>query len=133
MKSLTLIFYGSDGEAAKARASQIRAERGAAHIRDAAAFAGEVEPCDSVVLLPCVSGYDRARIVSTYPDKVAIPGAPVVPPPPGLPDPLAGLPADWRNEHGTRLKSLAQAVSGRSVENKEQAIDIIATALAARG
>jgi hypothetical protein len=58
------------------------------------------------------------------------PGAP--PPPPGSEDPLDGLAENWRDDHGARLKSIALAVSGRAVENKAQAIEVIEAALAAR-
>jgi hypothetical protein len=58
------------------------------------------------------------------------PGAP--PPPPGSGDPLDGLAENWREDHGARLKSIALAVSGRAVENKAQAIEVIEAALAAR-
>ncbi|WP_448043804.1 hypothetical protein [Bradyrhizobium liaoningense] len=135
MKSLSLVFYGRDGEAAKARAAQIRKAGGSAQLRHTYAWDGRAEvEADAVIALDCVSAHDRSRLAEVYGDKVAAAGAPVVPPPPGLPDPLANLPADWRNEHGARLKSLAAAVSGgRSVENKDQAIAEIEKALAARG
>jgi hypothetical protein len=58
------------------------------------------------------------------------PGAP--PPPPGPTDPLDGLAENWRDDHGARLKSIAQAVSQRAVENKAQAIEVIEQALADR-
>jgi hypothetical protein len=41
-------------------------------------------------------------------------------------------PPNWREDHGARLKSIALAVSGRAVENKAQAIEVIEAALAAR-
>jgi hypothetical protein len=133
MKSITLIFYGSNSDAAKELAVRVRADRGTAQIRHAAAYGGETEPCDRVTLLPCVSEYDRGRIAATYGDKIAQIAPPPPPPPPGAPDPLANLPEDWKNEHGARLKSIAFAVSGRTVENKDQAIQVIEQALVARG
>lgn len=60
------------------------------------------------------------------------PPPPAPPPPPGSDNPLDGLAADWREDHGARLKSIALAVSGRAVENKAQAIEVIEAALAAR-
>jgi hypothetical protein len=60
--------------------------------------------------------------------------APLPPPPaPGAPDPLAGLPKDWQTSKKTgELKDLAVAVSGRTPENREQAVAIIVEALAAK-
>lgn len=51
---------------------------------------------------------------------------PAVTPPPGESDPLADLPADWK-EHGKAedLKKVAAAISGRAVENRKQAIEVI--------
>lgn len=59
------------------------------------------------------------------------PGAP--PPPPVGANPLDDLAPNWRDDHGARLKSIAFAVSGRSVENKAQAIEVIEAALKAAG
>lgn len=66
----------------------------------------------------------------------ALPAAPVAdlpPPPPGTPDPLAGLAADWKARSADELRKLAEVVSGRAVENKAQAVAVIEAALAARG
>ncbi|MGJ5032350.1 hypothetical protein ACQR1I_36315 [Bradyrhizobium sp. HKCCYLS2038] len=70
-----------------------------------------------------------------FDEPAAPPPPPVLPPPPaGAPDPLDNLPANWREDHGARLKSIAAAISGgRAVENKDQAIAVIESALAARG
>lgn len=62
----------------------------------------------------------------------APPPPPPAPPPPGSDNPLDGLAENWREDHGARLKSIALAVSGRSVENKAQAIEVIEQALAKR-
>lgn len=57
----------------------------------------------------------------------------ILPPPPPAPaDPLDNLQADWENMHGSRLKSIAAAVGGRSVENADQARDVIRAELAKR-
>jgi hypothetical protein len=61
------------------------------------------------------------------------PPAPFAPPPPPVSaDPLDNLPPDWESMHGTRLKSIAAAVGGRSVENADQARDVIRAELAKR-
>jgi hypothetical protein len=133
MKSITLIFYGSNGDAAKELAVRVRQNRGTAQIRHAAAYGGEVEPCDHVTLLSCVGEFDAKRIAAVYSDKIAQAAPPPPPPPPGAPSPLDALGDNWREEHGTKLKSIAAAITGRAVENKDQAIAEIEKALAARG
>lgn len=134
MKTVHLIFYGSNGDAAKTDAATLRKEKGAsAHVRHAQEFAGEAEPADRVVLLPCVTPFDAGRIRAVYGDRVANAGSalPPLPPPPAV-DPLAGLAADWRSRDD--LKQLAASVSGgRAVENKRQAVEVIEAALKARG
>lgn len=134
MKSLTLVFVGSDGNAAKELAAKIRLEKGAgAQLRSAVGFVtSEVEPCDRVVLMPDVNDSDAKRLLAAYGDRIATPGMPLPPPPPPPPfDPLVNLPADWRKRDD--LRQVAAAVSGgRSVENKAQAIAVIEAALKAR-
>jgi hypothetical protein len=65
------------------------------------------------------------------------PPAPALPPLPALPVPpvdlLAKLPADWRSQDAGPLRQLAAVVSGRAVENKRQAIDVIEAKLKSRG
>lgn len=68
---------------------------------------------------------------------VAPPAAASLPPPPAPPalppDPLATLPKDWQSSKATKdLRNLAAAVSGRTPENREQAIAVIVEALAKR-
>lgn len=70
MKSLTLIFHGDNGAAAKALADKVRAGGTSAQLRSAVAYGGEVEPCDVVVVQSDVSAFDRARIEAAYGDKV---------------------------------------------------------------
>ena len=72
-KHLTLIFYGSNGDAAKSAASRIRTNGSAAQLRDAVAYGGESEPCEAVQVLPDVSAFDRGRIEAAYGDKVQAP------------------------------------------------------------
>jgi len=63
------------------------------------------------------------------------PLAPPLPPPPPPPsaDPLAGLTADWRERKAVELRNIAAAVSGRTPANKEESVQMIEAALAARG
>lgn len=57
--------------------------------------------------------------------------APVdLPPPPA--HPLDGLADGWKDKPAAELKKLAEAVSGRAVENKQQAVELIEAALAER-
>jgi hypothetical protein len=60
-----------------------------------------------------------------------LPALPVMPPPPlAPPGPLANLPRDWRDRKTAWLRELAEKVAGRTPENREQSIDMIAAALA---
>lgn len=61
----------------------------------------------------------------------ALPPLPVLPPAPV--DPLAGLAKDWREGDAGPLRKLAATVSGRTVENKAQAVAVIEAELAKRG
>lgn len=137
MKSTSLIFYGEDGDAAKVAAAGIRKEGGVAQLRHAYAFDGEKETADRIVMLPCVSAHDQARITAVYGDIVVAskPNA-VLPPPPSPgppPSPLDGLAANWKTQ-GTsdELKKIAAALSGRAMDNREQAVAVIEAALIAR-
>lgn len=62
-----------------------------------------------------------------------VPPAPLAPPP-GPIDPLASLPADWRDSVGnTELRNIAAALGdGRAVDNRDQAIAVIDAALLAK-
>jgi hypothetical protein len=70
---------------------------------------------------------------------VMIPPPPVAvaplspPPPPAAPDPLASLAPNWRDSMSAKeMKAFAQAITGRAVENREQAVTVIDDALKAR-
>lgn len=133
--NITLIFYGRDGDAAKIAAANVRAKREGAQVRHAEAYRGENEPCASVVLMPCVSEWDAKRIAAVYGDKVAQGFAPPPPPPDasGASDPLDKLPSDWTTSVGTtELKRIAEAVGGRVVDNRDQAIAVIVDELTKR-
>jgi hypothetical protein len=73
------------------------------------------------------------RAADIYSDRD--PSLPVVllpPLPPAPVDSLAALPADWRSQEPATLRALAATVSGRTVENKAQAVAVIEAALAKR-
>jgi len=79
------------------------------------------------------SDYDPDKHGPLIAPPPPVPVAPMVPPPPKAPDPLANLAPNWRDAMKVgELKALAQAVSGRAVENREQAKTVIEDALAAR-
>lgn len=62
------------------------------------------------------------------PSPVSVPTGALPPPPPV--DPLAGFNTPgWRDFDVARLRNVAAAVSGRAVENKEQAVAVIEAAL----
>jgi hypothetical protein len=87
-KEVHIIYYGANGENAKAMAAAMRADRKTAQLRHAPAFNGEAEECVAVHMLNCVTPHDRARIAKVYGDKVAIPAKePEQPPPPVIPPP----------------------------------------------
>lgn len=136
MKSLSLVFYGKDGDAAKIIAAKIRKDGGSAQLRHAYAFDGTSETCDQAVLLSDVSAFDKDRIVAVYGERVvSVPSDGVaLPPPPALlpPDPIAALPADWRTRDALELKSWAASISGRAVDNATQAVEVIDAAIAAK-
>lgn len=134
---LTLLFYGSDGPAAKARAADMRGhERKARPILAEACHARQA--CDAIAFMDDVSAYDRDRLTALFAPVVnAPPPVPVavVPPPPGPPpNPLDSLPANWEKSAPTDdLKRIAAAANdGRAVENRVQAVEVIRQALAAR-
>ena len=66
--------------------------------------------------------------IEPAPVPVAVPPTPLVPPP----GPLDGLPQNWRDLPPKRLRELATAATGRTPEDKTQAIEMIESALAAK-
>lgn len=48
------------------------------------------------------------------------------------PSPLDALGADWKNGDIGEMKAIAAAITGRAVENKDQAVAVIEAALAAK-
>lgn len=78
------------------------------------------------------SDFDAAKHVR-YVEPPPAPALPPLPPAPTAPaDPLVSLPADWRSQDAAPLRKLAATVSGRTVENKAQAVQVIEAALAKR-
>lgn len=63
--------------------------------------------------------------------------APALPPLPPLPvapvDPLADLPANWPELRLGKLQPIVQTIFGRTADNREQAVQMLNEALAARG
>jgi hypothetical protein len=66
----TLIFYGENSRHAEFLADDERKNKRRAGVRDARVFKGEPEQADAVIVLPCVAGSDRDRLVAAYGDKV---------------------------------------------------------------
>lgn len=58
----TILFYGRDGAKAKERAKEIRKAKGRIVIYDVAAWAGTKDGASEVVIMDCVSYFDRERI-----------------------------------------------------------------------
>jgi hypothetical protein len=81
------------------------------------------------------SDYDAAE-PGTY-EMFVLPLLPPPGPPPVAagsvpPGPLDALGSDWQNGDVAEMKAIAAAVSGRAVDNKAQAIEVIDAALVAR-
>lgn len=65
------------------------------------------------------------------PAPLPLPPPPLAPPPPP-PGPLDGLPQNWRELPSKRLRELATAATGRTPEDRNQAVEMIEAALAAK-
>lgn len=78
------------------------------------------------------SDFDPAKH-ERYVSPPPAPAAPLaLPPPPAPVDPLAGLAVNWRDMDPIALRTLAETVTGRTPEDKAQAVQMIEQALAAR-
>jgi len=81
----TIFFWGTAADYAVARsmAEEMRASGHRAFTRDASVFAGDVEPCDKIVVLPSVAPQHAKRIITAYQyAKIAVEhGNGVLPPP----------------------------------------------------
>lgn len=127
---ITVLFYGQDGPAAKAKAAELRTND--MRVRPIhAEVCLSPQKADAVQFMPDVPDSERKRLLELFGLPVSADLAPPPPPPPPPFDPLANLAPDWRKRDDVR--QLAAAVSGgRSVENKAQAIAVIESALKAR-
>lgn len=56
--------------------------------------------------------------------EVPLPPPPVLPPPPPA-GPLANLPKNWRDGKTSALRELAEKVTGRTPETREQAVQMV--------
>ncbi len=73
---LTIIFYGSDGAAAKLRAREISADKAnKTRVYDAFSWNGDRDACDVIEIMPCVPEWRRARIEDAFAGKIAEPSA----------------------------------------------------------
>ncbi len=68
---LTIVFYASDGTAAKARAKAIAADKpNTARVYDAMVWNGDADACDAVEIMPCVPGWKREAIEAAFSGKI---------------------------------------------------------------
>jgi hypothetical protein len=73
---LTIVFYGSEGAAAKARAREIsKGKPNVARVYDAMTWTDSVDACDAVEILPCVPWWKREKIEALYAGRVVSPKA----------------------------------------------------------
>ena len=62
---MKIIFYGADGDAAKACAKEMRAKKQSVRVLHAEACR-EGEPCDGIAFMSDVSDYDRKRLSGLF-------------------------------------------------------------------
>lgn len=76
---------------------------------------------------------DVREILCTSPDRYTKDDPANIAPPPAPPAPPAAsaldIPADWRNGSAAEVKALAERISGRTPDNREQAVAVIEAAL----
>lgn len=72
--------------------------------------------------------FDAARH-ERYDVALPPPPVPLSPPPAPPPNPLANLPRNWRDGKTAALRELAERVTGRTPETREQAVQMIEAAL----
>ena len=75
---------------------------------------------------------DVREILRTSPDRYTDhdPQLPVAPPPAPPPAaPVFDIPPDWRKGSTAEVKALAERISGRTPDNREQAVAVIEAAL----
>lgn len=66
---MNIIYYGTDGNAAKKAAAASREDKRPAQVRHAQAF-DVAEPATMITILACVTDFDAARINEAYPADV---------------------------------------------------------------
>jgi len=68
MLTSVIYFWGKDLPHAKRLSVEARSNGLKAFARDASVFAGDVEPCEKVVILPCVHPLHLDRVATAYGD-----------------------------------------------------------------
>jgi len=134
----TIFFWGTSADFALARrmAETIKASGHQAFTRDASVFAGDVEPCEKVVLLPSVAPQHAKRISTAYAyAKIVIEHADGTKPVP-VPDPtlkVRPLNEKLRRLTNRELRTLARE-RGIDIERaRDRATIIAAIEAAAKG
>lgn len=79
------------------------------------------------------AGDFNAEIHERYvaPPRAVLPPPPPLPPPPA-PDALVGLPAKWRELKPADMRTWAERATGRTPTSRDEAVQMIEAALAAR-
>lgn len=124
------LFYHDNAAAAVARGKELRTGKTQVSVTHTLACS-EADAVDGIDFMPDVPAFERQRLCKLFD---VVDGAPAVPPPPGPPpNPLDGLSEDWKSQGGPdELKKIAAALSGRAMDNREQAVAVIEAALIAR-
>ncbi len=124
------LFYHEDAAAAVAKGKEMRVNKRQVSVTHTLAC-NEADAVDGIDFMPDVPPFERQRLRKLF---GVTDGAAVVPPPPGPPpSPLDGLSEGWKDKSGAdELKRIAAAISGRTVDNRAQAVAVIEAALAAR-
>jgi hypothetical protein len=122
------VFYARDGQAAKAKAAELRKTEKARAVDVYACR--EAEPVASIEFLPCVPADERDRLSALFAGAIVEQPADV-----GT-DALSEIRSDpnWRQAKGrgvVKLKAIAAAVSGRTPADGSEAVAMIEAALAA--
>lgn len=74
---------------------------------------------------------DVREILRTSPDRYTKDDPQLASPPPAPPPapPALDIPSDWRKGSAAEVKALAERISGRTPDNREQAVAVIEAAL----
>ncbi len=129
---MKIIFYGSDGSAAKDRAAEVRKTREGAQVRSAPSFREyDVEECDGIIFMPDVNASDKQRISKAYGEvseektPEPQPPAPIIPPAPPVEEPPAVNVNDMTDEE---LRALIEERTGMAVHGNAKRDTLIARA-----